>query len=235
MSNSGPVSPLSKINSALSKFIIGKATRKIITNFQKPSILINNSPKSPTTRKKFTLAIKDSMRIACLDQSSERKKRELNLKKSKIENFKEKFEEFNITIKKEVKKIQNLQYLEVQKLINSKFKKTQIEREILNEDIFFQIKDKDLSTKKINTCNWSGHEVIFDLRVLNNRKEESFVFTLNQKDYNVWIKGLKGYVNKLFLISFFIKNLFLIVVSLHWQNFPTNFKYMPLSVYLVSY
>ena len=59
---------------------------------------------------------------------------------------------------------------------------------------FSQIKENDNALKNNSTKNWSGHEVVQDLRFLNTSKEKNMVFSLNNKEFKIWIKGWEGYV-----------------------------------------
>lgn len=209
VNSSSPNVSLAKFNSALSRFIVGKVTSRVFTNFQKPSIVAR--PSKAYTAKKFTLPLSSA---SPLTKSSERKKRELTIfqqtkvapkpfgSKTRIEDEKKKKLEPE---KKEVR-IKELQYEELQKIINEKFKKPPKPVTFLNEEEFFKIKDKDMALKKISFQNWSGFEIIYDLRNLSPDKEKSLVFSLNHPDIDLWIKGWKGKVSPIpILINFFFQ------------------------------
>ena len=211
--NSSPNVSLAKFNSALSRFIVGKVTSRVLTNFQKPSIVAR--PSKTYTTKKFTLPLSSA---SPLTKSSERKRRELTIfqqtkvvpkafgSKTRLEDEKKKKLEPE---KKEVR-IKELQYEELQKLINEKFKKPPKPTTFMNEEEFFHIKDRDMALKKICFQNWSGFEITSDMRNLSPDKEKSLVFTLNHPDLNLWIKGWKGTVSPIpILINFFFSSLFL--------------------------
>lgn len=200
-SSSSPPLTLNKLNSSLSRFQIGKVTSKMI-NMTKQSILTNNSRN--TNKKKFTLPLRESIHISNLSRSSERKKHRIENESEKleVENKRKKEDKSNKDVKdKKNVKIRDLQYFEVQKLINSKLKKKNEEIIENNDDLYFLIKEKDFQTKKISTLNWSGSEVIFDLRQLNPYKEKIFLYFLNEKDIVIWVKGITGYVRLLLFFN----------------------------------
>lgn len=192
-SSSSPPLSLNKLNSSLSRFQIGKVTSKMI-NLTKQSILTNH-PRY-TNRKKFTLPLRESIHVSNLSRSSERKKPRIieNEIEKEVENNRKKGEDNTHKKEKKNVKIRELQYFEVQKLINLKMKKNNEEIAENNDDLYFQIKEKDFQAKKISSFNWSGAEVIFDLRQLNPYKEKIFIHFLNEKDFVIWVKGITGYV-----------------------------------------
>lgn len=159
---------------------------------------MNNTAKSHYSRKKFTLPL-NTPNLSRSSKSSEKKNflkgNQPGGSKTRIEEQKKKLEKNQE--KKEVK-IKDLQYEELQKIINTKFKKNNNEGDFKNEEMYFHIKEKDIALKMICTCNWSGNQVLEDMRIYNEDKENTIIFSLNHLEFNLWIKGWKGSVSFFF-------------------------------------
>lgn len=190
-SNNGSI-PLnsSKFNNT-GRFISPNNTDKRL-NLQ--SIYFNKATNQTSRKKNFTLPIKESLNI-----SSNFSKNSKNLPNPGQRILHKILKEPNQKKNYELR-IENLDYSEIQKLINNKLRKIVNEEEnFMNEDIYFQIKEKDFYLKKISNCNWSGNDVMFYLSQLNPKREERIVHALNIKDQKIWTVGLRNYVPFIFI------------------------------------